>query len=148
MSGARVISIYGTHRERCLIDMPVEDAQRLIFDGPEPLDTARPARVLDSLERDLARFRTLDPLLADGTLASSLYPMALELENPYNSAHAKSLCQGRLADSLADLTALLPKERPKDRLDALQSAARGGLSIVPDDGESAPGHSAGSAVRQ
>ena len=83
------------------------------------LDAAPPARVVDAVEREIDRLREAAPDLADGPLAASLVSMALELENPYTSATAKSYCQARLADGLRELRALAPPKESHDAIDGI-----------------------------
>lgn len=114
--GARVVSVYGPFNSLTLIELPTEVAEGLFPDG---LDAAAPSLVVEATERDLARIRKRDRDLADSALAASAVAMAREIENPFNSATSKSMCQARLADAMQTLRGLAPPEEVADGIDEI-----------------------------
>ncbi len=71
------------------------------------------------MERDIAKIRTLDPALADSTLAASSLALAREIDSEFNSATSKSMCAKALLDTMDRLRELTPVEQEGDALDDL-----------------------------
>lgn len=115
--GARVISVGGPFNCRTLIELRTEQAQEMFPDGA--LGAAAPSLVVEAVEHDLATLREHAPELADSALAASAVAMALEIEDPYNSATSKANCQARLADALKELRELAPPAERKDAVDEI-----------------------------
>lgn len=113
--GARVVSVFGPFNSRVLIEMAADTAALMFPGGSFP----GPSGVSDAIARDLEELRQRDSVLAESALAASARVMARELDHPYNSANAKSLCQARLADTMRELRALAPPEEAKDGIDQL-----------------------------
>lgn len=68
----------------------------------------------------LAKFlKQLPDGLDSDPLSVSLLAMADLVDDPDTSAHARSLCQGRLADGVKELRALMPPKEKKDAVDEL-----------------------------
>lgn len=70
-----------------------------------------------AVRRDLAMLAERDPALADGALAQLALAMAAEIDDPDNTATAKSMCAARLSDALDRLRDLAPPAVEHDRLD-------------------------------
>lgn len=68
---------------------------------------------------DLADLARKDARLAASGLAASAMALAREMDSSENSATSKSMCAGRLLDTLDRLRELAPREREKDALDDL-----------------------------
>ena len=79
----------------------------------------QPTSVLEAVDRDLARLRTVDSDLASSALALTARRLAGELDNAGNSATSKSMCAKALLDVLDRLRELTPKAAEKDALDDL-----------------------------
>ncbi len=118
LPGARVLSIFGAFQSRVLVEMPVKLAAEL-FDGA--LVAHSRTAVVDAVERDVEIIRQTDPELADSALAAAALAMAYELENPYNSATSKSMCERALLETLDRLRERLPEREGSDALDELAS---------------------------
>lgn len=86
--------------------------------------------VAESLQRDL---KQLPPDLANCTLAASALALAIELDDPANSATSKSMCARALLETLDRLRELVPPQQETDALDALaeRRALRLGSDPVP-----------------
>lgn len=123
--GGKVISIFGMFNSRVLIELPSDRAAKM-FVGP--LEQFSPHQLVESVQRDLDKIRELSVELADSALAASALAMALEIENPYNSATSKSMCARSLADSMATLRELTPPAADKDALDELRARREGRLA--------------------
>lgn len=120
---ARVVSVFGPFASRVLIEIPTSEAEPLF---PHPLVASSRSEVFEGVERDLAEIAELDEDLAKSGLAGTARALALEIENPYNSATSKAMCAGQLRDTLARLRELAPEEKEEDALDeiAKRRAAR------------------------
>jgi hypothetical protein len=80
---------------------------------PETGDVAR------AVAGDLAKVRSLDPVLADSALAASCLALAREIDSDTNSATSKSMCARTLLDTLDRLRELTPVQTEGDSLDDL-----------------------------
>lgn len=114
--GARVLSIFGPYGSRALIEMPTTLAATLF---PEPLSQSSRTGLIEAVERDVEELAKVDPALAGSALAATALALALEIENPYNSATSKAMCAGQLRDTLGQLRELAPPAKEKDDLDEL-----------------------------
>ena len=115
-AGGRVVSVFGAFNSRVLVEIPMAQAAKL-FDGP--LSRSSPTRLVESVEHDMAELRKRAPQIADSALAASALAMAMEVENPFNSATSKSMCAKALLDALDRLRELTPVEAESDELDDL-----------------------------
>jgi hypothetical protein len=115
--GARVLQVFGPFDSRVMVDMPATLARDLF---PLPLGTSSPTGVSEGVDREIEAIATADPELARSGLAGMARALALELENPYNSATAKAACAGQLRDTLARLRELAPPEQKASGLDAIK----------------------------
>ena len=117
-----VVSVYGPPDAKwALVEMTVEQAAELV--GDEQLAAAAPARVIDAARRDLEALARRSPELAESALAASAVAMAFELEHPFNSATAKSMCARALREALRELRELAPAEEVKDGIDKIAEQA-------------------------
>lgn len=122
----RALRVFG---ERAVVEMSVDEACAML--GVDDLADAKPAAVIEAVERDIERIRRRDPELADSALAASAVAMAYEIALPFNSATSKSMCQARLAETLGTLRELMPPEQKRDKIDEIAArradrlAARG-----------------------
>jgi hypothetical protein len=123
--GAKVVSIFGQFNSRVLIELPVDRAAKM-FAGP--LGQFSPTQLVESVQRDLAKIREASEPLADSALAASALAMAIEIENPHNSATSKSMCARALFDALEELRVLTPPAAEKDALDELKARREGRLA--------------------
>lgn len=114
--GAVVLSVFGAFNSRVLIELPVKSAVLLFA---EPLGANSRTKVIEALERDLANMRKLAPAVADSALAATAVALAYELEDPFNSATAKSMCAKALHAAWKELRELAPPDEENDSLDAL-----------------------------
>lgn len=115
--------------ERALVEMPAEMAFQIATpDQENPLV----AVVIQGVHRDLARIAAVAPDLADSALSGTAIRMALELENPYNSATSKAQLAKSLLETMEHLRSLTPDgEEEGDALDAiLQRGGEAPLTIV------------------
>lgn len=78
--------------------------------------------VVDAVTADLRKIAVADPELARSALALSAVALAKELDNAENSATSKSMCAGRLLDTMDRLRELTPKAAEQDGLDDLKKA--------------------------
>lgn len=115
----RVVSVFGSHRERALIEMSAEQAAEFVPDGQ--LAAAGPSRCVDATLAEVDRIRQRDANLADSALAASAIAMAYELDHPFNSATSKANCQARLQEAIRELYALAPPEEKGGRLHDIKS---------------------------
>lgn len=76
--------------------------------------------VVEAVERDLAELRERDPRLADSTLAALALALALEIDDPDNSATSKSMNAHQLRDTTVKLRELAPPPKARDELDELR----------------------------
>jgi hypothetical protein len=113
-----VVSVFGTRSSRILIEMSVEDAERFFaeLDGP----AARPTRVIDAVNSEVAAIGKRKAALAKSQLAATAVALAYELENPYNSATSKSMCARALNETMGTLREMAPAEREGDGIDDLE----------------------------
>ena len=117
-AGARVVAVFGAFASRVMVEMPTRLAEELFN---EPLADCSRTEIFDGVERDLAEITKRDADLGRSALAGLCRGLALELENPYNSATSKAQCAGQLRDTLAQLRELAPPERKASGLDDLKS---------------------------
>lgn len=115
----RIVSVadLGPFEKVAIVVMPLESAKTLCGDP-----SARIAPVLEGVYRDLLAFAELGEAgeaLANSALGGTALALALELENPYNSATSKSMCAGQLRDTLDRLRELAPVKEEGDELDEL-----------------------------
>jgi hypothetical protein len=96
--------------------MPIDEASQLF---PDPLDQSSRTRVFEGVEQDIASIATGDKTLATSALAGAASALALEIENPYNSATSKAMCSGQLRETLDRLRELAPPEEERDGVDDL-----------------------------
>lgn len=68
---------------------------------------------------ELARLRERDPELASSAVAAGALAMAMELDDPGNSATSKSMCMKALMDAMDHLRALSPVVEEADGLDEI-----------------------------
>lgn len=115
--GARVVSVFGPFNSRVMIEMNAERAEALFPDG---LGDARPARVIDAIEREIESWRGLAPLVADSTYAATAVALAYEVEDPWNSATSKAYCAKELRETMTLLRAMLPVAEKKDGINELE----------------------------
>ena len=111
-SAVRVLSVDGPFNSRLVLDMP-RSLYESFFDAL-PSDLA-PSHAREGIERDLAALTGG----ADSVLAASARTLAAELENPYASATAKSLCAKALIDVMRELRSLAPPKKQEDRVDEI-----------------------------
>lgn len=116
--GARAVSMINKG-SRVLVEIPTELAVEL-FDELH-LDSARRTDVIDAVVQELAAIRKEKPEVADSAIAATALRMAYELDNPYTSATAKSMCAKALHQAMDHLTEEAPPgETKKGRLDELR----------------------------
>lgn len=115
-AGGRVVSVFGMFNGRVLVEMSDTTAAKL-FAGP--LEASSRTGLVEAVERDIALIADRSLELAGSGLAASALAMALEIENPFNSATSKSMCATGLRDALAQLRELIPQESEEDALDDL-----------------------------
>lgn len=122
---ARIVSVakVGPFTEVAFVVMPIEAAKQFIETDKAPASIA-----VTNVLADIDQIRQSDPALADSGLAATAFAMALELENPYNSATSKSMCARALMDALNRLRELCPPEEKRDDLDDLASRRADRLS--------------------
>ena len=75
--------------------------------------------VVEAITRDLDALRPRAPELADSALAAAALALALELDEPGNSATSKSMCARTLMDLMGQLTTLAPAVEIGDGVDDL-----------------------------
>lgn len=97
-----------------MVVLPLEEATELLGSSGEPLV------VLEGVLADLAKVAGRDPVLAAGALAGLAVAMAMEVENPFNSATSKSMCANTLRETMASIREQLPAEQEKDEIDELR----------------------------
>lgn len=115
-----IVSVFkvGKFVERALVEMPAE----LAFQIAKP-DRGNPliAVVAEGVYRDLAAAAAVAPALAQSALAGTAIRLAMEMENPYNSATSKSMCARALIETMEQIRALMPDgEEEGDELDELE----------------------------
>lgn len=123
--GARVISFYGKGKyRRVMVDMPLKVAKREFRDLD--LRQAALAAVTDAIRAELAKLKKDGKgELASSALAMSAVQMAKELDDPFNSAHAKSMCAKELqraVDRLREISGESGDEPKDSRLDGLRAS--------------------------
>jgi hypothetical protein len=98
--------------------------------APEPaVASAKRALINEAaVRRDLAE---LPGELAERALAAAALTLARELDDPETSASAKSMCAGRLLETMRELRALIPKPRTKDAIDFIADARAARLAALP-----------------
>lgn len=116
--GARVLSVFGPFGSRTLVEMPTSVAVEVFSGG---LASSSRSGVVEAVERDLAAIRSRSPEVADSGLAASAVALAYELEDPFVSATAKSMCAKALADAMVRLREWAPPVEEKDGLDELKA---------------------------
>lgn len=137
--GARVVSVFGPFASRVLIEMPASAAAEMFPNGA--LAGSGRSNVIDAVERDLAEIAETDERLAESALAATASALAYELEHPYNSATAKSMCAGRLIEAMERLRELAPPRKEKDRVDEIaehRAARRARAGIADSATQSRP----------
>lgn len=80
---------------------------------------ARVLSVVAATQRDLAAIRKVDADLAKSSLAAAALSLAVELDEPGNSATSKAMCASALAKTLEQLRSMLPERVELDGLDDL-----------------------------
>ncbi len=100
--GARVLNVY---RSRTVIELSTPLASFLF---ERPLEDSGTMSTVDAVEADLALIRSRDPRVADGAIAAGALRMAHEIEDPFNSATAKSMCMKALQAAMDRLLELSP----------------------------------------
>lgn len=113
---ARAVSVFGPFGSKTLVEMPTDLASALFG---QSLAASGRTNAIDAVERDLEVIRQHAPGLADSATAATALRMAYELENPYTSATAKSMCARSLLQAVDRLLELAPEEGGEDGLDAL-----------------------------
>src|SRR5690349_22382560 len=103
----RVLSVDGPFNSRVLVDMSADEAGRLLEDE-EALSSLAPSIVTEGVERDIASIARDDEALSLSALAGSARVLAWQMENPYVSATAKSMCSKELRETLERLRAMAP----------------------------------------
>lgn len=115
-AGGRVISIFGAFNSRVMVEIPAKIAPQLFANA---LVMSSPTALVEAVERDLAAIAKESEDLSRSALAAAAMAMALEIENPYNSATSKSMCAKSLLDALDRIRELIPAEAGDDALDEL-----------------------------
>lgn len=100
--GARVLSVY---RGRTTIELSTALASFLFR---KPLINSGKTNAVDAVEEDLDLIALRDPRTANSAIAAAALRMAHELEDPYNSATAKSMCAKALQGAMDRLLELSP----------------------------------------
>lgn len=75
----------------------------------------------EAVDRELAALALRDADLAGSVLATSLRVMAIELDDPSNSATSKSMCVGKLLEAARELRELSPPAVAADRIDEVNA---------------------------
>lgn len=75
--------------------------------------------VADAVMRELARLAKRDEWLAESPLAASALALAVQMDDPGNSATSKANCARALNETLDRLRALAPPIDTRDSLDEL-----------------------------
>jgi hypothetical protein len=75
--------------------------------------------VAKAVKRDIADIRKRDRALGDSALAASALVLAEQLDDPGNSATAKSMCARALREALDRLRELAPARKESDDVDDL-----------------------------
>lgn len=129
-SEARIVSVFkvGPFAELALVLMSVEAAQQIA--------TASDNRgvVVEGVAKDLDAIREAAAPLADSALAGSAMTLALEMENPYNSATSKSMCANSLLATMNRLTELLPPKQETSALDDLRARREARRAVARESG--------------
>lgn len=112
-AGARVLRVFGLKRERALIEVPTEAIGELLAQASDE------DSVVTAVERDLEQIARLDPELSGTAEAAVAIELARQLDDPFNSAHSKSLCARALIEALEDLRERAPDAPEADSLDEL-----------------------------
>lgn len=113
-------SVYGPFESRVMVSMTARQAEELFGPG----EMVFPMRVVAAAERELAALRLRDEGLADSSTAAGAVAMAVELDNPHNSATSKSMCRAQLASAMAELRELAPPVKKGDAIDDLADGRR------------------------
>lgn len=100
--GARVLNVY---RSRTVIELSTALASFLF---ERPLEDSAPMTTVEAVQADLALIRSRDPRVADGAIAAGAVRMAVEIDDPYTSATAKSMCMKALQGAMDRLLELSP----------------------------------------
>lgn len=116
----------GPFAEVAFVAMPVEQAIELLGDAE-----IKSALVVEGVMRDLEGIAARDQKLAGSSYAGAAIAMALEMENPYNSATSKSMCAGKLQEAMDRLRELMPPEETRNELDDLRARRQGRLAGQP-----------------
>lgn len=114
--GARVLNVY---HGRTVIELSTALASYLFR---KPLGQSARADAVSAVEADLELIRLRDPRVADSAIAAGALRMAHEIEDPYNSATAKSMCMKALQQAMDRLLELSPPgQEEKGRLYELKT---------------------------
>ena len=114
--GARVITV---SHGRTVIETSTALASYLFR---KPLHESARTNAIEAVEADLDEIRSRDARIADSAIAASALRMAHELEDPYNSATAKSMCAKQLQQAMDRLLELSPPgQEEKGRLYELKT---------------------------
>lgn len=123
----RVISVDGPFNSRVLVDMSADEASRLLEDD-EQLSSLAPSVVSEGVERDIASIARGDDAVAGSALAGAARVLAWQMENPYASATAKSMCSKELRETLERLRALAPPVETEDEIERARKRRAGRLA--------------------
>lgn len=77
--------------------------------------------VVESVERDLARWEKRRAGVAESSHAAAALALAARIDDPKTSAHAAAVCANALAALLQRLEDQLPPEESVDSLDELKA---------------------------
>lgn len=115
---ARVLSVCGPFKARTIIELPTELAEELLR---KPPGKAGRTEVVTATEREIAEIRKRAPAVAASSQAATAVQLAIELENPHNSATSKSMIARVLNDTIERLRELAPAEEEADKVDELKA---------------------------